>query len=171
MTASAAGDSRAACGVELRLAGRTDGEVLLRGPNVFPGYWGNPEATAEAFDPDGWFRTGDLGSFDERGYLRIEGRSKELIITGGYNVHPRGRGAAAGAPRGGRGGGGRGPIGGVGRAGRRLRRRPTRRPRHDELLAFAAERLAGFKRPRVVHYVEALPRNALGKVMKHELRP
>ncbi len=76
-------------GVELRLAGATDGEVLLRGPNVFAGYWGNPEATAEAFDPDGWFRTGDLGSFDERGYLRIEGRSKELIITGGYNVHPR----------------------------------------------------------------------------------
>jgi len=65
------------------------GEVLLRGPNVFSGYWGNPAATAEAFDGDGWFRTGDLGSFDERGYLRIEGRSKELIITGGYNVHPR----------------------------------------------------------------------------------
>jgi malonyl-CoA/methylmalonyl-CoA synthetase len=119
-------------GVELRLAGGTDGEVLLRGPNVFSGYWGNPEATAEAFDPDGWFRTGDLGSFDDRGYLRIEGRSKELIITGGYNVHPR---------------------------------------EVEELLAFAAERLAGFKRPRVVHFVEALPRNALGKVMKHELRP
>ena len=76
-------------GVELRLAGGDQGEVLLRGPNVFSGYWGNPAATAEAFDPDGWFRTGDLGSFDERGYLRIEGRSKELIITGGYNVHPR----------------------------------------------------------------------------------
>jgi malonyl-CoA/methylmalonyl-CoA synthetase len=72
-----------------RLAGGEQGEVLLRGPNVLSGYWGNPAATAEAFDGDGWFRTGDLGSFDERGYLRIEGRSKELIITGGYNVHPR----------------------------------------------------------------------------------
>jgi malonyl-CoA/methylmalonyl-CoA synthetase len=76
-------------GVELRLAGGDQGEVLLRGPNVFSGYWGNQEATAEAFDDDGWFRTGDLGSFDDHGYLRIEGRSKELIITGGYNVHPR----------------------------------------------------------------------------------
>jgi malonyl-CoA/methylmalonyl-CoA synthetase len=76
-------------GVELRLAGGDQGEVLLRGPNVFGGYWDNPEATAAAFDPDGWFRAGDLGSFDERGYLRIKGRSKELIITGGYNVHPR----------------------------------------------------------------------------------
>ena len=76
-------------GVELRLAGGDHGEVLLRGPNVFSGYWGNPAATAAAFDGDGWFRTGDLGSFDDHGYLRIEGRSKELIITGGYNVHPR----------------------------------------------------------------------------------
>ena len=161
-------------GVELRLAGGTDGEVLLRGPNVFPGYWGNPEATAEAFDPDGWFRTGDLGSFDERGYLRIEGRSKELIITGGYNVHPReveelllehpgvAEVAVVGAPS---------EEWGEQVAAFVVPADPSAPPGHDELLAFAAERLAGFKRPRVVHYVEALPRNALGKVMKHELRP
>jgi malonyl-CoA/methylmalonyl-CoA synthetase len=161
-------------GVELRLAGGTDGEVLLRGPNVFSGYWGNPEATAEAFDPDGWFRTGDLGSFDDRGYLRIEGRSKELIITGGYNVHPReveelllehpgvAEVAVVGAPS---------EEWGERVAAFVVPADPSAPPGRDELLAFAAERLAGFKRPRVVHYVEALPRNALGKVMKHELRP
>ena len=66
------------------------GEIEVRGPNVFGGYWQRPEATAEAFTDDGWFRTGDLGSTDdEAGYLRILGRAKELIITGGYNVYPR----------------------------------------------------------------------------------
>jgi malonyl-CoA/methylmalonyl-CoA synthetase len=161
-------------GVELRLAGGTDGEVLLRGPNVFSGYWGNPAATAEAFDPDGWFRTGDLGSFDERGYLRIEGRSKELIITGGFNVHPREVEELLGEHP------GVAEVAVVGTPSEEWGEQvtafvvpadPGAPPGRDELLAFTAGRLAGFKRPRVVHYVEALPRNALGKVMKHELRP
>jgi malonyl-CoA/methylmalonyl-CoA synthetase len=160
-------------GVELRLAGGQEGEVLLRGPNVFGGYWRNPEATAEAFDPDGWFRTGDLGSFDERGYLRIEGRSKELIITGGYNVHPReveelllehpgvAEAAVVGTPS---------EEWGEQVTAFAVPADPAAPPDREELLGFAAERLAGFKRPRVVHYVDALPRNALGKVLKHELR-
>ena len=75
-------------GVELRLA-PDSGEVLVRGPNVFAGYWRRPEATEEAFDQDGWFRTGDLGEFDEDGYLRLRGRAKELVISGGLNVYPR----------------------------------------------------------------------------------
>jgi malonyl-CoA/methylmalonyl-CoA synthetase len=160
-------------GVELRLAGGDEGEVLLRGPNVFSGYWENPEATAEAFDPAGWFRTGDLGSFDERGYLRIEGRSKELIITGGYNVHPReveerllehpgvAEAAVVGTPS---------EEWGEQVTAFVVPADPAAPPAREELLAFAAERLAGFKRPRVLHYVDALPRNALGKVLKHELR-
>jgi malonyl-CoA/methylmalonyl-CoA synthetase len=160
-------------GVELRLAGGHQGEVLLRGPNVFSGYWGNPAATAEAFDPDGWFRTGDLGSFDDHGYLRIEGRSKELIITGGYNVHPReveelllehpgvAEAAVVGTPS---------EEWGEQVTAFVVPADPGAPPGREELLAFAAERLAAFKRPRMVHYVEALPRNALGKVMKHELR-
>ena len=75
-------------GVEVRLSeGR--GEILVRGPNVFSGYLDRPEATAEAFDGDGFFRTGDLGQIDADGYLAIVGRSKELIISGGYNVYPR----------------------------------------------------------------------------------
>src|SRR5439155_16354718 len=72
-------------GVELRLS---DGEIQLRGPNVFAGYWERPRETAASFT-DGWFRTGDLGSLDPDGYLRILGRSKELIISGGFNVYPR----------------------------------------------------------------------------------
>jgi malonyl-CoA/methylmalonyl-CoA synthetase len=161
-------------GVELRLAGGDEGEVLLRGPNVFSGYWGDPEATAEAFDPDGWFRTGDLGRFDERGYLRIEGRSKELIITGGFNVHPReveellcehpgvAEAAVVGVPS---------EEWGEQVAAFVVPADPAAPPDREALSAWAAERLAGFKRPRVLHYVEALPRNALGKVTKHALRP
>jgi malonyl-CoA/methylmalonyl-CoA synthetase len=159
-------------GVELRLA-EGDGEVLLRGPNVFDGYWRNPEATAEAFDADGWFRTGDLGSLDERGYLRIEGRSKELIITGGYNVHPReveelllehpgvAEVAVVGTPS---------EEWGEVVTAFVVATDPGDPPDEGELLALAAEQLAPFKRPRLVRYVESLPRNALGKVLKHELR-
>ena len=78
-------------GVQVRLAGAgpDPGEILVRGPNVARAYWERPDATAAAFDEAGWFLTGDIGAFDDDGYLRIVGRSKELIITGGYNVYPR----------------------------------------------------------------------------------
>jgi len=154
-------------GVELQLA---DGEILIRGPNVFRGYWQRPEATGEAFTEDGWFRSGDLGTFDSDGYLRIVGRSKDLIITGGYNVYPR-------------------EIEDV------LRQHPGVRDvavadlasaewgetvgawvvisednlDESELLSFAADRLAAFKCPRVIVFVDELPRNALGKVLKQQL--
>ncbi|HEX6676515.1 MAG TPA: AMP-binding protein [Actinomycetes bacterium] len=156
-------------GVELRLS--AEGEVLLRGPNVFDGYWRDPESTTNAFDPDGWFRSGDLGRLDEHGYLRIEGRSKELVITGGYNVHPReveevlqahpavAEAAVTGTPS--------EEWGEVVTAWVVPAGPP---PPTDELLAFAAERLAPYKRPRLVRYLDALPRNALGKVQRHELR-
>ena len=105
---------------------------------------------------------------------RIEGRSKELIITGGYNVHPReveelllehpgvAEAAVVGAPS---------EEWGEQVAAFVVPTDPAAPPDRDELLAFAAERLAGFKRPRILRYVEALPRNALGKVQKYELRP
>jgi malonyl-CoA/methylmalonyl-CoA synthetase len=156
-------------GVELRLSNGEEGEILLRGPNVFAGYWERPQATAESFN-DGWFRTGDLGRRDPDGYLRILGRSKELIITGGLNVYPRevedvllahpsvAEVAVVGTPS--------DEWGEVVTA--------FVVPANDEptpaaLVAFAAEQLAPFKRPRRIHYVDSLPRNALGKVLKHEL--
>ena len=79
---------RALPGVELKIAPE-DGEILMRGPNVFKEYWRNPEATAETFEEDGWLRTGDLGSIDSDGYLKITGRKKDIIITaGGKNLTP-----------------------------------------------------------------------------------
>ena len=160
-------------GVELRLA--DDGEVLLRGPNVFCGYWKQPEATAAAFTADGWFRTGDIGELDRDGYLRLVGRAGDLIITGGLNVYPRevedallehpavGEVAVAGVPD--------DDWGEVVTAWVVPAPTPPGHPAPSELTDFAAERLARFKCPRRIVYVDALPRNALGKVLRHELRP
>ncbi len=164
-------------GVDLRLA-EGSGEIEVRGPNVFAGYWERPEATAEAFvdDPDGgdsWFRTGDLGAVDADGYVRIVGRAKELIITGGSNVYPRevddalaSHPAVAEVAVAGIGSEEWGeevvawvvPADGM------------ECPSVEELRAFARDALASYKLPRRVVAVGALPRNALGKVMRHELR-
>ncbi len=156
-------------GVELRLSNGREGEILVRGPNVFAGYWERPAATAESFR-DGWFRTGDVGILDPDGYLRILGRSKELIISGGLNVYPReveevllghpdvAEVAVVGTPS---DEWGEVVTAFVVPAGDRRAPEP--------LVAYAAEQLAPFKRPRVVHFVDSLPRNALGKVLKHEL--
>jgi malonyl-CoA/methylmalonyl-CoA synthetase len=153
-------------GVDLRLADDT-GEVLLRGPNVLREYWNRPDATADAFDGD-WFRSGDIGSFDEDGYLRIVGRSKELIISGGYNVYPRevedvlrthpsvADAAVVGVPD---------PMWGE----RVTAFVEASGVSADELLALAAAQLAPYKRPKAVVFVDALPRNALGKVVKADL--
>ena len=154
-------------GVELRLAG--DGEIQVRGPSVFSGYWERPDATAESF-VDGWFRTGDLGSLDPDGYVRILGRVKELIISGGLNVYPReveevllahpgvAEVAVVGTPS---AEWGEMVTAFVVAAGDTASAKC--------LMDYAADQLAAFKRPRVVHFVDSLPRNAMGKVLKHEL--
>jgi malonyl-CoA/methylmalonyl-CoA synthetase len=156
-------------GVEVRLAEGTD-EILLRGPNVFDGYWDRPDATAASF-VDGWFASGDVGSFDDDGHLRIVGRRKELIISGGYNVYPREVEdvvrahpavhdvAVVGVPDAQWGEAVVAFVEGEG---------ATASDVH-EISAFAAERLAPYKRPKRIHVVEALPRNALGKVVKADL--
>ena len=159
-------------GVEVCLA--ADGEILVRGPNVFDGYWQRPEATAEVFVPadDGgtpWFRTGDLGE-ESGGYLVIRGRSKELIISGGFNVYPGevedvlathpavAEVAVTGTPS---AEWGEVVTAWIVPAGRT--------PSVEELAEFTAPVLARYKRPRIVRVVEALPRNALGKVVRGQL--
>jgi fatty-acyl-CoA synthase len=152
--------------VEVRLA--DEGELQVRGPNVFPGYWRNPEATAEAFTADGWLRTGDVAESDDEGVYRIKGRLKDMYISGGENVypaeveavlheHPLVRDAAViGVPheRWGESGIAFVVADGV---------------TDEELLGFCAERLARFKVPGSVRFVPEIPRNGLGKIQKQEL--
>jgi malonyl-CoA/methylmalonyl-CoA synthetase len=156
-------------GVELRLD-ELSREILVRGPNVFSGYLGRPDANATAFD-DGWFRTGDIGDIDDDGYVSIVGRAKELIITGGYNVYPREIEdvvrahpsvidvAVAGTPS--------AEWGEVVTA----YVEAADDFDADDVLSFCVAQLAPYKRPRIVHRVTALPRNKLGKVLRNELRP
>ncbi|WP_419846009.1 AMP-binding protein [Candidatus Poriferisocius sp.] len=157
-------------GVELRLA-PDSGEVLVRGPNVFAGYWRRPDATEEAFDENGWFHTGDLGEFDEDGYLRLQGRAKELIISGGLNVYPREvEDALRSHPE----------VEDIAITGTPNEEWgelvtawlvPTSRksPTLDDLRNHLNGVCADFKHPRLLHIVKELPRNALGKVQKHLL--
>lgn len=157
-------------GVDLRLADGTD-EIEVRGPNVFDGYWQRPDANAASFR-DGWFATGDVGAFDDDGYLRIVGRTKELIISGGYNVYPREVEdvlrthpgvhdvAVVGVPHPEWGEQVVAVVEGTATAGD-----------VDALLALARSELAPYKCPKRVVITDALPRNALGKVVKADVRP
>ncbi len=159
-------------GVALRLDAETD-EIQVRGPNVFGGYLDHPDANATAFTADGWFRTGDVGRLDEAGYLTIVGRAKDLIITGGYNVYPseievvvRACPGVADAAVAGVASEEWGEIVGAWievDAGAD----PTRVI--DELGPWCSERLAAYKRPRHLQVVDALPRNALGKIQRDQL--
>jgi malonyl-CoA/methylmalonyl-CoA synthetase len=154
-------------GVELRLA--DDGEVQVRGPNIIEGYLDRPEATADAFTADGWFRSGDLGEFDPDGYLRIVGRSKELIITGGFNVYPREVEEALATHPAVR------EVAVIGRASERWGEEVTAVVvaaadiTAEQLREHASQRLAYYKVPKRVEFTSELPRNALGKVVRGAL--
>lgn len=153
------------------VADGTDGEIALRGPQVFSGYLDDPTATAEAFWPGGWFRTGDLGRWDADGRLVITGRLKELIITGGMNVTPGEvevvierfpgvrEAAVAGTPS--------------ERWGEAVTAwvvpEPGATVDPTEVIAFCRERLAAYKCPKDVSLTSALPRNAMGKIVRTEL--
>jgi len=154
-------------GVELRLT--ESGEVEVRGPNVIAGYYERPDANAEAFTSDGWFRTGDVGECDEDGFLRLVGRSKELIISGGYNVYPREVEEVLGTHPDVR------EVAVVGRPSEAWGEEVTavivaERPIETEALrAHAARELAPYKVPKRIEFAEELPRNAMGKVVRGEL--
>ncbi|MFE8013863.1 AMP-binding protein [Streptomyces antibioticus] len=149
-----------------------DGEVLLRGDNVMLGYFEDEEATRAAVDPDGWFRTGDVGRLDEHGCLKITDRIKDVIIVGGFNVYPAEvENTLAGHPR-------VAESAVVGMPDARLGAVPCayvvpRRgaePAAEDVIAYCKERLANFKVPRKVVVVTELPRNASGKILKTGLR-
>jgi fatty-acyl-CoA synthase len=145
-----------------------DGELLVRGPNVFPGYWRNEQATREAFR-DGWLLTGDVAERDDEGNYRIKGRLKDMFISGGENVYPAEvedvlhahpaveDAAVVGVPD--------ERWGEVGVA-----FVVARGVTEEELVAFCRERLARFKVPKSVRFVDAIPRNSMGKIQKSELQ-
>jgi fatty-acyl-CoA synthase len=147
----------------------TEQELLVRGPNVFAGYWRNPEATASAFSADGRLRTGDIAECDDEGYYRIKGRLKEMFISGGENVYPAeveaalhehpqvADAAVVGVPD--------DRWGEVGAAFVVADGIPE-----EELIAWCRGRLARFKVPKSIHFVGTIPRNSLGKIQKDELR-
>ncbi len=148
------------------------GAIEVKGPNVFAGYWRMPEKTREEFTADAWFRTGDVGEILANGYVRIVGRATDLIITGGLNVYPKeveekidalpgvAESAVIGVPDADFGEAVTAVV--VARAGEVLR--------EDDLIAALKAEIAGFKVPKRVHFVDALPRNSMGKVMKNVLR-
>ncbi|MFA6574872.1 MAG: AMP-binding protein, partial [Nocardioides sp.] len=170
---------RAIPGMETRIAGAAGpgeaGELLVRGDHVMLGYLDDPEATAEAIDDDGWLHTGDVGTLDEAGNLRITDRLKDMYISGGFNVYPaeveqalaRLDGVADVAVVG-------VPDERMGEVGKAYVVRndpgPTTGLTADAVIAFCKERLANFKVPRHVEFVEGLPRNLSGKVLKTALR-
>jgi HIP---CoA ligase len=148
------------------------GEVLLRGPNVMLGYLDDPAATAAAIDAEGWLHTGDIGAVDAAGNLRITDRLKDMYICGGFNVYPAeveqvlarmdgiADAAVIGVPD--------HRLGEVGRA--FVIPRTDASLDEESVIAYTREHLANFKAPRSVRFVDALPRNAGGKVVKSQLR-
>src|SRR4029079_11912099 len=143
----------------------------VRVPNVVKGYWRMPEKTASEFRPDGFFITGDLGRMDDKGYVSIVGRGKDLIITGGFNVYPKEveseidsiegvvESAVIGVPH---------PDFGEGVTAVVVRSSDD--VRENDIVKTLADRLAKFKLPKHVIFVEDLPRHAMGKVQKNILR-
>ncbi len=157
-------------GVLVRIANDGAGEVEVKGPNICAGYWKRPDKTREAFTEDGWFRTGDVGTLSEDGRLTLIGREKDLIIAGGFNIYPIeieqtldalpgvAESAVVGVPH---------PDMGEGVIAVLV---ADGTPPADDEISKALSALAKFKRPRKIFWVDALPRNTMGKVQKQLLR-
>ncbi|CAN5362168.1 malonyl-CoA synthase [soil metagenome] len=154
------------CGVE------EIGEIQVKGPNIFKGYWRMPQKTAEEFTDDGFFKTGDVGKFDADGYLAIVGRSKDLIISGGYNVYPKEiesfideidgvtESAVIGVPH---------PDFGEAVAAVVVAK-PNAALSEAQIIATLKTQIANFKVPKRIYFLDDLPRNTMGKVQKNLLR-
>jgi malonyl-CoA/methylmalonyl-CoA synthetase len=167
-------------GVELRIADDQGkalkpgdvGGIEVKGPNIFKGYWRNPEKTKSEFRADGFFITGDVGRIDERGYVHIVGRSKDLIISGGFNVYPKevetvidtlpgvAESAVIGVPHADFGEAVVAVVVG----------KPKSSLAESQIVEATREHLASYKAPKAVFLVEQLPRNAMGKIEKARLR-
>jgi acyl-CoA synthetase (AMP-forming)/AMP-acid ligase II len=176
----ASSSGRAIPDVEVRIADDTgaprptgeSGEILVRGYNVMPGYFEEPERTAETVDAEGWLHTGDVGWMDDRGYIRITDRKKDMYIVGGFNAYPAeienllsrhpdiGQVAVVGVPD--------ERLGEVGMA--FVVPAVGRTPDPAEIEAWAREQMANYKVPRHVRIIDALPLNPSGKVLKYQLR-
>lgn len=149
----------------------TEGEILVRGDQVLSGYWRNPEATAKAFTGP-WFHTGDVGRWNEQGYLWIVDRKKDMIVSGGENIYPREveevlyrhqairEAAVVGAED---------PMWGEAVVAI-VSCRPGETTTAADLITFCRAHIASYKKPRAVVFVDELPKNASGKVLKRELR-
>ena len=158
-------------GGEDALAG-DPGEIWVRGPNVFPGYWQDPEATAAVLTPEGWLRTGDVAVTDDDGYLYIVDRAKDLIIVSGFNVFPAeveevlashpgiAESAVVGEQH---------PY-----SGETVKAfvvpEPGQLLEEEEVIAFCAEHLARYKCPTSVSFVDQIPQGLVGKVLRRALR-
>jgi long-chain acyl-CoA synthetase len=167
-------------GVQMRLVDKTGedalvgdpGEIWVRGPNIFPGYWNDPEATAAALTPDGWLRTGDVAVVDDDGFLSLVDRAKDVIIVSGFNVFPAEVEEALGTHPGVK------EVAVVGvphpQSGEAVKAfvvpAPADRPSEAELVAHVGRLLARYKCPSSIEFVDRLPHGVTGKVLKRELR-
>jgi long-chain acyl-CoA synthetase len=148
------------------------GEICAKGPQVMRGYWNKPEANAEAFTADGYFRTGDIGMFDERGFLKIVDRKKDMIIVSGFNVYPNEVEAVAAACD------GVAECACVGvpdaKTGEAVCLYVVKRPGMpldaDAMIAHCRAQMTAYKVPRHVRFVDWLPKSAVGKILRRELR-
>jgi malonyl-CoA/methylmalonyl-CoA synthetase len=167
-------------GVTIRITDEKDrpvpageiGEIQVSGPNVFAGYWGMPDKTAQEFTADQFFRTGDLGAISDDGYLSIRGRKKDMIISGGLNVYPReveqvldglqgvAESAVVGVPH---------PDFGEAVIAV-IVPKANQATTEERLIASVRAKLADFKTPKRVFFAEQLPRNTMGKIRKNDLR-
>lgn len=156
-------------GVELAIG--EVGEICIKGPQVMKGYWGLPEATAETFHPDGWFRSGDIGHVDEKGFFYISDRKKDMILTSGFNVYPNEiEGVAVMHP-------GILEAAAVGvvhpRSGEVVKLYVVKSDPNlteADVIAFCRENLTGYKVPKHIEFKDELPKSNVGKILRRELR-